>query len=66
MIVYTLTVRETGSSLPIETVTFNSSAATMGAIPVLLERHPGCGRIQVHAGGTYLFSVDCSGATLPD
>jgi len=66
MIVYTLTVREAGSLLPIETVTLNSSTAAMAAIPVLLEKHPGCERIQVHAGGTYLFSVDCSGATLPD
>jgi len=66
MTVFMLTVYETGSLLPVETVTLNNAAATMAAIPELLAKHPGCERVKVHAGGTYLFSVDCTGATLPD
>jgi len=66
MIVYTLTVREAGSAHALETMSFDSGSGTMAAIPGLLAKHSGCERIQVHAGGTYLFSVDCDGTTLPD
>jgi len=66
MTVYTLTVYEAGSLLAVETATFNSSAATMAAIPDLLAKHPGCECVKVHAGGVHIFSVDCTGATLDD
>ena len=66
MIVYTLTVCEAGSARNLETVSFDSGSATMEAIPDLLAKHSGCQRIRVHAGDTYLFSVDCDGSTLPD
>ena len=66
MIVYTLTVHEAGSAHALETMSFDSGSVTMAAIPDLLAKHPDCERIKVHAGGTYLFSVDCNGSTLPD
>ena len=66
MTVYTLTVYEAGSLFAVETVTLQSSAATMAAIPGLLAKHPGCESVKVHAGGTYLFSVNCKGERLPD
>jgi len=66
MMDYTLTVFETGRSLPIETVTVRLAADVMTAIPKLLADHPGCERIRVQAGATYLFSIDCTGATIPE
>jgi hypothetical protein len=36
----------------------------MRAIPVLLQAHPGCARIDVYAADSLLFSVDCEGQTL--
>ena len=63
MLSYTLTVFETGKLLAVETLTLDSAPATMKAIPELLAKHPGCEVIRVHAGPTYLFSVDCKGDT---
>jgi len=60
---YTLTVFQTGTLLAVETLTLDSAPATMKAIPELLAKHPGCEVIRVHAGPTYLFSVDCQGDT---
>jgi len=66
MIVYKLTVFGVGSPATVESITLTSSTATIAAIPHLLAMYPGCERISVHAGDTYLFSVGCTGATLPD
>jgi len=63
---YTLTVFAAGSPPPIEVINVSNAAAAMAAIPKLVESHPGCERIRVMAGATYLFSVDCTGATLPE
>ena len=63
MLSYTLTVFETGKLLAVETITLDSAPATMKAIPELLAKQPGCEVIRVHAGPTYLFSVDCKGDT---
>lgn len=63
MLSYTLTVFQTGTLLAVETLTLDSAPATMKAIPILLATHPGCEVIRVHAGPTYLFSVDCKGDT---
>lgn len=65
MLTYTLTVFELGTLLAVETLAVQSAGAVMEAIPELLAKHPGCEIIKVHAGPTYLFSVDCEGKTLP-
>ena len=64
MLAYTLTVFEKGTLLAVESVTLNGAPAVMKAIPELLAKHPGCEIIRVHAGPTYLFSVDCKGDTI--
>jgi hypothetical protein len=43
---------------------YRNAAEAMRAIPVLLEAHPGCARIDVYASDSLLFSVDCEGQTL--
>ncbi len=66
MLEYTLTVFAKGSALPIGSVSLPSATEAMAAIPKLLADHPGCERIRVQAGATYLFSVDCKGERIPD
>lgn len=58
---FTLTVCHAGESLPTETVRLSGSAQVLDSITALLEKHPGCHRIHVHAGGARLFSVDRGG-----
>lgn len=58
---YTLTVCHEGKHLPTEVTTHDSARAAMDAIGALLQKHPDCHRIHVHAGGARLFSVDCTG-----
>ena len=64
MLMYTLTVFEKGTLPAVETVNVKGAQAVMKAIPELLEKHPGCEIIRVHAGPAYLFSVDCKGDTI--
>ena len=64
MSAYTLTVCHEGQTEATETVHFNSAPTAMDAIRGLLKKHPDCHRIRVHAGHTFLFAVDCAGATV--
>lgn len=66
MLTYVLTVIDKESKLTVESLTVATASAAMEAIPRLLEQHPGCERIKVHAGALYLFSVDCRGETIPE
>jgi hypothetical protein len=66
MLTYLLTVIDKETKLAIERLTVTTASAAMESISGLLEQHPGCERITVHAGAMYLFSVNCKGETIPD
>jgi len=66
MDLYTLTVVHEGRPFPSETVTCQTAAAVLTAIPELLARHSDCHRIHVRLGALHLFSVDCRGETVKD
>lgn len=63
---YTITVCREGDGRPIDTVRLTESAKVLDTITALLEKHPGCHRIHVHAGTSRLFSVDCEGNNVAD
>ncbi len=63
---YQLVVRRTGEPGPVETATAASATEVLSLIPKLLDRYPDCERIEIMAGVTRLFAVDCEGARIPD
>lgn len=61
---YHLRVLHPGSSIPTETLSLKQASEVLIRIPELLARHTGCERIEVVAGTTPLFAVDCKGQRL--
>lgn len=64
MSAYTLTVFHLEAPGPTEVLSLDGAVAVMQGLTRLLAKHPGCHRILVESGPTYLFSVDCGGATV--
>ena len=62
---YTLRVFQPGDPIATETLVRERAADVLESIPILLARHSGCERIEVHAGALKLFSVDCEGNRRP-
>jgi hypothetical protein len=58
---YELAVFKPGEDYASERVTLTRSSEVLQTIPVLLERHSECERVEVHHAGALLFSVDCKG-----
>lgn len=63
---YRLHVFAPDADSPTEVVAVRDAQDVLQRIPELLERHPHCRRIDVLAGLTRLFSVDCKGDRLKD
>lgn len=63
---YRLEVFHADAPSPTESVSLRGAGEVLRAIPALLERHPDCVRVEVYAGPTRLFSVDCEGNRLGD
>lgn len=61
---YRLRIIPEGSAIPTEIVTLHRATEVLTSIPELLRRHRNCQRIEVCAGTTPLFAVDCRGRLL--
>ncbi|WP_309089180.1 hypothetical protein [Phenylobacterium sp.] len=61
---YHLRVLHQGSSLPTEVLTLERPGDVLTSVPELLARHADCERVEVLAGPTFLFAVDCKGQRL--
>jgi hypothetical protein len=63
---FALRVFHPGDDIPRRVMPFETASEVIEAIPAALKEHPGCDRIEVYAGHTKLFSVDCHGNTRPE
>lgn len=63
---YTSKVMREGELYPTRTLTRNTAADVIAAIPEPLEKHPGYHRVHVYAGVGLIFSVDCGGKNVTD
>ena len=61
---YSLRVFHPGSKTPTEVISCRSASDVLTTIPAVLEKHPDCWIVEVYAGLSKLFAVDCTGATV--
>ena len=61
---YHLRVIHQGSPIPTEVIDLDRASDVLTTIPQLLARHADCERVEVLAGPTRLFAVDCRGQRL--